>query len=123
MTGHGTLDEYMSPAARRARPGAAGRAVMLDVHLPGGTRTALPYSLLLKVTMEPGKVVAHFVPGRLVVTGAGLEPLYKGLSQHRVRSVAVSVDGRGFSPEGVGPPDAGPVITGLTIEDHGQEKG
>lgn len=115
MSEPGIFDEYLRPVTPKAKS-ATPRAVMLDVHLPDGSRSALPYSLLTNVVLEGGEVKAEFVPGTVVVEGIDLETVYKALTQHRLRYIALTDDGRAFgtSMARVGPSED-PVITGLRM--------
>ena len=125
MGDRGSFDDFLRPSQTKPKPAAKSpaRAVMLDVHLEGGTRRAFPYSVLMTVTLDGGRLVAEFATGTVVIEGARLEPLYRGLSQHRVRSVAVTEDGRGFNPAPGSSNSDQPIIRRIAVEGAPGETG
>ncbi len=113
------LEQYLRPAAKKSpRSKETSRAVMLDVHLSNDEQVAFSYSLLSTVRMNRKQIIAEFVPGRVVIEGLCLEPLYRALIQNRVRSVKITHDARSFG--GVMKPTE-PVITGISIQDPGSD--
>jgi len=114
------LEQYLRPSAKKPpKSREASRAIMLDVHLPDDEQIAYSYSLLTKVRMSRKQVIAEFVPGKVIVEGVCLEPLYRALIQHRVRSVKITDDGRSFASS---IRSTEPVITGIRVVESGDQE-
>ncbi len=114
------LAQYLSPTVKKSpKSKEASRAIMLDVHLQSDEQVAYSYSLLSKVRMNRTRIIIEFVPGKVIVEGVCLEPLYRALIQHRVRSIKITHDGRSFTST-MRPTE--PVITGIQVEDSGNER-
>ncbi len=120
MAEHNGLDQYLRPSAKKSpKSKDTSRAVMLDVHLPDDEQVAYSYSLLSKVRMNRNRIIAEFVPGKVIVEGLCLEPLYRALIQHRVRTIRITSDGRSFAST-MRPTE--PVITGIHVEDSSDSR-
>ncbi len=115
------LDHYLRPTVKKSpRSGATSRAIMLDVHASANERHGFPYSLIKKVSFLQGRrIVIECMPEKVSIEGIGLEPLYRALMQHRVRSVRVNHDARGFAA--VTTDSSEPVITRITIDQPDSE--
>lgn len=109
------LEQYLRPSVKKSpKSQETNRAIMLDVHLQDNEQIAYSYSLLTKVRMNRKRIIAEFVPGKVVIEGVCLEPLYRALIQHRARMVKVTDDGRSFAST-TRPTE--PVITGIHVQD------
>lgn len=112
MSGDEILNRYLRPhagenGARGPLRPAEAHVAMVDLHLGDGRRVALPYATLLKIEFDPSTgITLQFATDVVTVSGRRLEPLYKGLLQHRVQEVAPAVRGE-FEAEG-------PAVTGIT---------
>lgn len=112
------LEQYLRPSVKKSpKSQETNRSIMLDVHLQNNEQIAYSYSLLTKVRMNRKRIIAEFVPGKVIIEGVCLEPLYRALIQHRARMVKITDDGRSFAANGIRPTE--PIITGIQVEDSG----
>lgn len=85
---------------------------MIVLVMADGTQLAYPYATLLRVMMDRDRgIVLSFTADEVIVEGSSLEPLFKGITQHRLSRVEITVGKRKI---GVTTSDV-PVITGISV--------
>lgn len=133
--GRGLVDRYVgagSPAAESARRDAdAGThrlseqfVPMLDLESAGGERTALPYAMLLRAKLKPGAIELTYSTDTVVIEGVRLRAIHDGIVRHRLATLAVGPDRRGFddadTTKHTGEP--GPRVTAIRVIDRNEQK-
>ncbi|MFI4893596.1 MAG: hypothetical protein ACIAQ0_09220 [Phycisphaerales bacterium JB058] len=110
------LERYTKP--QRAEPAspdtvtADGYVAMLDLVLRNGNHVALPYATLLRAIFNPSAGISLvFAADDVVIEGRGLEPLYRGIVQHRVPKIACE-SGRQEFEQGT---SETPVVTSIKV--------
>ncbi|MEN1706035.1 MAG: hypothetical protein AAGJ54_11055 [Planctomycetota bacterium] len=97
VSGEDYIDRYLGKPSKSKRaedeggPFDASEAFvsMLDLELANGNRVALPYATLLKIEFDPSSSIRmQFSTDEVLIEGRRLEELYRGIMQHRVRTVA-----------------------------------
>ena len=69
-------------------------ASMLDLRLPCGKRTALPYSYLASVDFDPsGSVVCTYASAVVTIKGRDLEAIYTAITNHTALAVVQVTSG------------------------------
>lgn len=123
------LDQYLP---KKPTPSAVGEPILEPAHdaapmlerpvsmigfaLADGTQLAYPYATLLRVLMDRDRgIVLSFTADEVIVEGSGLEPLYKGITQHRVSRVEITAGERKI---GVARNDT-PFITDIRLNQAG----
>lgn len=90
-------------------------ASMLDLRLPGGKRTALPYSYLASVDFDPsGAVVCTYASAVVTIKGRDLEAIYTAITNHTALAVVQVTSG---FDEG----NKGPFVESIVIERGGEQ--
>ncbi len=119
------LDQYLP---KKPTPSAVGESAPESAHdaasmlerpvlmivlvMADGTQLAYPYATLQRVMMDRDRgIVLSFTADEIIVEGSSLEPLFKGITQHRVSRVEMTTGERqiGVTNKGL------PIITGITL--------
>lgn len=110
------VGEHTSDSSHDATPMLERPVSMIVFVMADGTQTAYPYATLLRVMMDRDRgIVLSFTADEIIVEGSGLEPLFKGITQHRVCRVEITAGQRKI---GVTKSDT-PIVTGIRLSNSG----
>ena len=91
-------------------------SAMLDLVLSNGNHYALPYSTLLRVLYNPSDGIRLvFSTDDVHIEGRNLRDFHRGITQHRVRRVAVEQSASGIEWADAASEPEKSVVTAITV--------
>ncbi len=76
------------------------QSITLDLHFRNGKRKSRGYHHLMDIDLEsPAEMMLRFTHMTITLTGRNLLPLYKALSDHRVRTITETGEEQDNLPE------------------------